>query len=74
MSLKRLGRSLDFWQHNLNKGMSYKESLGPNQIVDINYIEFIKNPLDAIKHSVLGFDIDIETENKMEEYLINKIK
>ena len=76
---KEIGKTvLDFWQHNLNKGMSYREYLGPNQIVDINYIEFIKNPLDAIKniYSVLGFDIDIETENKMEEYLIkqNKIK
>ena len=73
----KIGKTvLDFWQHNLNKGMSYRKSLGSNQIVDINYTEFIKNPLDAIKntYSVLGFDIDIETENKMKEYLTQQNK
>tara|TARA_Y100001970_G_scaffold189873_1_gene230830 strand:- start:616 stop:1761 length:1146 start_codon:yes stop_codon:yes gene_type:complete len=75
----KIGKTvLDFWQHNLNKGMSYRGLLGPNQIVDINYTDFIQSPLDTIKnvYSVLGFDIDIQTENEMEEYLIkqNQIK
>ena len=65
---------IDFWQNNLNKGINQRKLLGQNQIVDINYSEFIKNPLDVIKntYSVLGFDIDIETENKMEQYLVKQ--
>ena len=71
----KIGRTvLDFWQHNLNKGITDREMLGPNQIVDIAYRDFISDPLGEIKktYSILGFDVDIETENKIEQYLINQ--
>ena len=43
-----------------------------NQIVDIQYSEFIKNPLDHIKNTYmqLNFDMTIATENKIQNYLI----
>jgi hypothetical protein len=71
----KIGRTvLDFWQHNLNKGITDRKILGPNQIVDIAYRDFISDPLGEIKktYSILGFDVDIETENKIEQYLINQ--
>ena len=63
---------IDFWNHNLEKGMSDRKSLSNNQIVDIQYSEFIKNPLDHIKNTYmqLNFDMTIATENKIQNYLI----
>ena len=63
---------IDFWNHNLEKGMSDRKSLSNNQIVDIQYSEFIKNPLDHIKNTYmqLNFDMNIATENKIQNYLI----
>ena len=65
---------LDFWQHSLNKGMVEKHKLSDQQIVDVSYSNFIANPLSTIKniYNRFGLDIDIETENKMEQYLINQ--
>jgi len=65
---------LDFWQHSLNKGLVEKQKLSHEQIVDVSYSEFIANPLSTIKniYTRFGLDIDIETENKMEQYLINQ--
>ena len=52
--------------------MSDRKSLSNNQIVDIQYSEFIKNPLDHIKNTYmqLNFDMNIATENKIQNYLI----
>ena len=63
---------IDFWNHNLEKGMSDRKSLNNNQIVDIQYSEFIKNPLEHIKNTYtqLNFDMNIATENKIQNYLI----
>jgi len=65
---------LDFWQHNLNKGLVEKQKLSHEQIIDVSYSEFIANPLLTIKniYTHFGLDIDIKTENKMEQYLINQ--
>ena len=65
---------LDFWQHSLNKGLVEKQKLSHEQIIDVSYSEFIANPLLKIKniYARFGLDIDIETENKMEQYLINQ--
>ncbi len=65
---------LDFWQNSLNKGLVEKQKLSHEQIVDVSYSEFIENPLLIIKNIYKSFnlDIDIETENKMEQYLINQ--
>ena len=65
---------LDFWQHSLNKGIIEKRKLSHEQIVDVSYSSFIANPLSTIKNicSRFGLDIDIETENKIEQYLINQ--
>ena len=65
---------LDFWQHSLNKGLVEKQKLSYEQIVDVSYSEFIANPLLTIKniYARFGLDIDIETENKMKQYLINQ--
>ena len=65
---------LDFWQHSLNKGLVEKQKLSHGQIVDVSYSKFITDPLLTIKniYTRFGLDIDIETENKMEQYLINQ--
>ena len=65
---------LDFWQHSLNKGLVEKQKLSHEQIVDVSYSEFIADPLLTVKniYTRFGLDIDIETENKMEQYLINQ--
>ena len=62
---------IDFWNHNLSKGMEDRKSLTSNQIVDIQYSEFVKNPLDRIKNTYqqLNFDMNIQTENKIQKYL-----
>jgi len=69
---------LDFWQHNLNKGIEAKKKLSEDQIVDISYSDFINDPLATIKNIYirLGLDIDIQTENRMKKYLLgqNEIK
>ena len=63
---------IDFWNHNLTKGMLDRKSLANNQIVDIQYSEFVKNPLELIKNTYmqLNFDMNIETENKIQNYLL----
>ncbi len=62
---------LDFWNHKLYKGMSDKENLHSDQIADISYPEFIKNPISSLKEAYIkiGLDMDIKTENNMEKYL-----
>ena len=62
---------IDFWNHNLNKGMEDRRHLSSNQIIDINYHDFIQSPLNQIKNIYLqlGFDMTIETENNIESYL-----
>ena len=62
---------INFWNHNLSKGMEDRKSLSSDQIVDIQYSEFVKNPLDYIKNTYqqLNFDMNIQTENKIQKYL-----
>tara|TARA_Y100000741_G_scaffold124931_1_gene94170 strand:+ start:947 stop:2065 length:1119 start_codon:yes stop_codon:yes gene_type:complete len=67
---------LDFWQHSLNKGIDAKEELSEDQFIDLSYSNFINNPLLAIKdiYEKFGLYIDIETENRMKQYLMNQTK
>ena len=62
---------IDFWVHNLNKGIEYRKNIPSHNIVDLSYQEFIKNPLDYIKNSYahLGFDMTTKTENDIQEYI-----
>ena len=57
--------------HNLNKGIEDRKNILSNNIVDINYHDFIKSPLDCIKNSYahLGFDMTIKTENSIQDYI-----
>ena len=67
---------LDFWQHSLQKGIQAKENLSSDQIIDISYSNFIDDPLNILKdiYQNFEFDMDIETENKIKNYLINQSK
>ncbi|MBR51704.1 MAG: sulfotransferase family protein [Gammaproteobacteria bacterium] len=62
---------IDFWRHKLYKGMQDKENLNENQIANISYEKFVKDPINTIKDAYLklGLDMSIETENKMQNYL-----
>jgi hypothetical protein len=69
---KSIGQTVvDFWVHNLNKGIEDRKNILSNNIVDINYHDFIKSPLDCIKNSYahLGFDMTIKTENSIQNYI-----
>ena len=69
---KRIGKMvLDFWKHKLYKGMLDKESLHSDQIANINYSQFIKNPISSVKeaYAKIGLDMDIKIENNMGRYL-----
>ena len=69
---KRIGNMVvDFWKHKLYEGMKHKKSLDENQIANISYEEFIEDPISIIKtaYTRIGLDMDIETENKMLDYL-----
>jgi hypothetical protein len=52
--------------------MSDRKSLSNNQIVDIQYSKFIKNPLGHIKdiYIQLNLGMSIATENKIQDYLL----
>ncbi len=65
---------LDFWQHSLNKGIDAKKHLSEEQIIDLSYSGFINNPLAAVKviYEKFDFDMNIETENSMKQYLIKQ--
>jgi len=62
---------LDFWKHKLYKGILDKEVLHSDQIADVSYSQFIKNPISVLKevYIKLGLDMNIKTENSMEKYL-----
>ena len=62
---------LDFWKHKTYKGMADKKGLHSNQLANISYSQFIKNPIASIKkaYTKIGLDMDIKTENSMEKYL-----
>ena len=65
---------IDFWKDKLYKGMENKRSLHSDQIANISYSQFIKNPIGLLKeaYTKIGLDMDIKTENDMEEYLIRQ--
>ena len=67
---------MDFWQHNLEKGIHSKKELSSDQIIDISYTNFINDPLTTVKniYSKFGFDMDISTENEIESYLLKQSK
>ena len=64
---------INFWSHNLNKGMDDRFLVDTNNIVDIKYDDFIKNPLMEIKkvYASLQMDMTIETENNIQQFLLN---
>ena len=67
---------LDFWHHNLEKGIQAKQNLSIDQIIDISYTNFINDPMNVVKdiYSNFEFDMDIATENKIKSYLMNQAK
>ena len=67
---------LDFWQHSLQKGIEAKQNLSSDQIIDISYTNFVNDPLNVLKdiYSTFEFDMDIATENKIKNYLLNQAK
>ena len=69
---KRIGKMvLGFWKHKVNKGIADKKVLHSDQIANISYSKFINNPIRTIKEAYAKIDLDmnIETENRMREYL-----
>ena len=69
---RRIGETvLDFWSHNLNKGIRDRELLNDNQIADIDFRDFIKNPINQISkaYEKLELKIDDNFYQQMQTYI-----
>jgi hypothetical protein len=62
---------IDFWSHNVKQGMIDRHLIPENNIADVMYEDFIKNPLLEIKniYSNLQLDMTIGAENNIQSYL-----
>lgn len=62
---------IDFWSHNISQGMMDRDLIPENNITDVMYEDFIKNPLLEIKniYSNLQLDMTIEVENNIQSHL-----
>ena len=72
---ERIGEMVvGFWKDKLYKGMADKENLHSDQIANINYSQFIESPISLLKeaYAKIGLDMNVKTENNMEEYLKNQ--
>ena len=68
---------LDFWQYAIEKSISDRaKHLTSEQIIDIDYRDFIKNPLEQIKHIYQHFNFDLSqaTLNEMQNFIDNQSK
>ena len=68
-------RVLDFWQYAINKSITDREEfLKPEQIIDIDYREFVKNPTQQIQaiYTHFGYDLDSKTLDAMEAFIENQ--
>ena len=68
---------LDFWQYAIEKSISDRaKHLTSEQIIDIDYRDFIKNPLEQIKHIYQHFNFDLSqaTLNEMQNFMDNQSK
>ena len=63
--------SLSFWKNANNKFNSSRSPSDDGNIVDVNFDDFIKDPLRSVKsiYSHFGFDLDIETETNMIDFV-----
>ena len=69
---RRIGETvLDFWSHNLNKGIQDRALLNDNQIADIDFKDFIKNPINQISkaYEKLELKIDDNFYQQMQTYI-----
>jgi hypothetical protein len=62
---------INFWSHNVQQGLRDRSLIVENNIVDVIYDDFIKNPMQEIKsiYTHLNFDMSVTTENNMQNYL-----
>ena len=68
-------RVLDFWQYAINKSITDREEfLKPEQIIDIDYREFVKNPTQQIQaiYSHFGYDLSSKSLDAMEAFIENQ--
>jgi hypothetical protein len=68
---------LDFWQYAIEKSISDRsEHLTSEQIIDIDYRDFIKNPLEQIKqiYQHFNFELSQSTLGQMQVYIDNQSK
>ena len=68
---------LDFWQYAIEKSISDRSKhLTSEQIIDIDYRDFIKEPLEQIKHIYQHFNFELSqsTLDRMQAYMDNQSK
>ena len=71
-----IGRQvLDFWQHAIDKSMKDRsEHLSAEQIIDVDYRDFIKNPIEQIQLIYRNFNYDLSeaTLGVMQDFIDNQ--
>ena len=74
INAESIGKTVtDFWSHNINKGLGDRSLVDSNNIVDVRYGDFVESPLLEIKkmYASLQMDMTIETENNIQQFLLN---
>ena len=69
-------RTLDFWENSKKRNEAQKKNLNSDQYMDINYEDFIKNPLQTIEHIYANFTFSFDKNNKelLESYIEKSVK
>ncbi len=68
-------RVLEFWQYSINKNLKDRSKyLQPNQIKDIDYRDFIKNPIKEIQSTYKHFNFELteNTSQGMQDFINNQ--
>ena len=75
--LNELGeRTLEFWGNSKKRNEAQKKNLNSDQYMDINYEDFIKNPLQTIEDIYANFTFSFDKKNKelLESYIEKSVK
>ena len=74
INAESIGKTVtDFWSHNINKSLDDRSLVDSNNIIDVRYSDFVESPLLEIKrvYASLQMDMTIETENNIQQFLLN---
>ena len=71
---KEIGRNLlDYWGHAIEKGVEDRVEIPNNRIFDIQFTDFISNPMEQIRriYAHFGFELNQPNEENMQNFLVD---